>query len=229
LTTDEAIAALGLEKPTTIEEAHGAFKELTHLLAAEGDDKQLQDRAIRHQAWFRSALEALEAEQGDDSAERLNARGLACLKAGYLDGAVQAFSDAIGRGGAHGCNYNRGLTYLQMGDMDRATQDVKQASTLAPKELEIRTTLVKIYLRTQQYGLVRREGELLLKQKPDDTELLYDLALAWTLGDARHPSKAAEKLKQAVRIDREIRQRAEDDTAFDGIRDHPAFVGWQGR
>tara|TARA_B100000700_G_scaffold238132_1_gene264534 strand:- start:308 stop:646 length:339 start_codon:yes stop_codon:yes gene_type:complete len=112
LTTDQAIAALGLEKTNTIEDVRGAFEELTHLLAADHGDIRLLDRAARYQKWLRSALEFLKENLGDASAERLNARGLASLKAGDLDGAVQAFSDAIGRSRAYGYYYNRGLTYF---------------------------------------------------------------------------------------------------------------------
>ena len=227
MTVDEAVATLGLDKPTSLEKATEAFEDLCTLLDPEtARTPQLRERSEQHLEKVRQAHHLLKAHFGEDTAEGLNAKGLEYHKAGRHADAIEAFSDAIEKDKQYSFYYNRGLTRVQAGDYEKAIDDVKHATIMEPDRLELRETLARLHLRMAKYGLARREYEVLRRQDPRNAAVLYDIAVSWAL-EGSSVGKASAELRKAIAIDRSLRDKAMADPDFRDVMDHPAFQGWK--
>ena len=227
MTADEAAATLGLNKPATLPDAELAFEDLCIVCdPARVETDRLKERARVHLGKIHEAIETLRAHFSDDTAESLNARGLVHQRNGQLGDALEAFSRALELKKHCTYHYNRGLVHLQVGNQEKAIDDIKQASLMAPESVEVRESLGKLYLATAQYGLARREYEMVLRYKPENAAAHYANATSRALED-KSAGGASRSLINAIRLDPAYREMAEADQNFNGIRDYPNFQKWK--
>jgi tetratricopeptide (TPR) repeat protein len=180
-------------------------------LVAEGKYQQAIDA-------FTSALEEarksnLLANANEDEAEVYFQRGLAYLRSGFPDTAVQDFNDAINLTPDVGAMYEqRAHAHLELGDSYNALSDATQAIRLTPDNAGAYHIRGEVYLRRDRPERAVADLEQALKGDatlaPTIQPQLAQAYARWSdqLRGAGDEPAAAEKLAQARELDPNISQ-----------------------
>lgn len=69
--------------------------------------------------------------------------------------------------------YNRGRAYEELGNLDKALKDFREAVSVAPENLQLRQSLGLCYYKLDQFNSTINAMDDLLEKKPNDSEAFY--------------------------------------------------------
>ncbi len=174
---------------------------------------------------FTSALEearksSLLARANEDEAEVYFQRGLAYLRSGFPDTALEDFDDAINLMPNDGAMYQqRSRAYLELGDSYNALNDATQAIRLKPDNAPAYHLRGEVYLLRQRPDRAVADLEEALNREPslapDVQPQLAQAYARWSdeLRGAGDEAAAAEKLAKARQLDPSVTETAAIDQA----------------
>jgi tetratricopeptide (TPR) repeat protein len=191
-------AQASVESPAKVESGKQLLQEGKHEEAIDAFTEALKDARESN----------LLAQANQDEAEVYFQRGLAYLRSGFPDTAVQDFNAAINLLPSHGNMYEqRARAYVELGDSYNAMRDATQAIRLSPDNWDAYHIRGQVYLGREQYDRAVADLEQALEKKPDLAETIHpQLAEAYAkwsgqLIAAGNPAAAEEKLAKARAID----------------------------
>jgi tetratricopeptide (TPR) repeat protein len=134
-----------------------------------------QGRYSKAEAYFKKA-HSLDPE----SVLSLNNLGVVYQKTGKFDQAQHYYRQAIDIDPSFAQGYNNlGSVLLELGKEERAQQAYEKAVSLSAIDWESRRNLGHIYLNEKGYKKAAEHLQLALALKPQDPDILFDLALAY--------------------------------------------------
>ncbi|MGA1843672.1 MAG: tetratricopeptide repeat protein [bacterium] len=141
--------------------------------------------------------------------------GKAYYALGQTDAAIKAWQKALDlQPGSESVHLNLGNAYFEMGDFRKAQEEWRLA--LAGKHIDIPTHLVNmgmVYFQTEKYDKAVSAWEKAAELRPGDTNLLYNIALAYYQQGLYR--EAGDVLKECMRLQPDF-QNAQ--TLIDRIR-----------
>ena len=134
----------------------------------------------------------LTAQTVDSQAQEAFARGVALQQKGDLEGARQAYEEALGIAPQRvDVLSNLGLVYSEMGQQERAIKCYQEALKVDPKQYAVRFNLGIAYMQANQYEPARRELAKVVAAQPNNLRAHYLLGLC-LLKQGRLPEGTAE-------------------------------------
>jgi len=210
-------------KTGNYEQAVLAFSEA--LNSVEDDSRNAQVvRLARAQAYFgkgdlkgayKDVQEILGAGgvEGEMLASGLQLRGVLNLRQGREKRALGDFTEAIKTAHENDslrsvCFANRGITYINLGNFDKAVSDLNKAVELDPKSGFAYAGRGLAYLRKDKIEAARRDGEMALSLNPDgDTRKIAEKILTEMSVSASGPLSVTVPLNEGGHIFVHVRFR----------------------
>jgi tetratricopeptide (TPR) repeat protein len=180
--------------PDAIEKGRDLLKQGQYESAVDHFTRAL-DQARRHD---------LVAETNAREAQVYFDRGLAYLKMGFPDTAIEDFTAAIDLLPQHADAYQeRARAFVQLGDVYKSLRDCTQAIRLKPRSAEAYRLRGDVYMRRAQYDRAVADLQQAMKENPTLSEetgpQLGEAYFKWSqeLSEAGDAAGAAEKLAKA--------------------------------
>ncbi|MFB3040979.1 MAG: tetratricopeptide repeat protein [Candidatus Poribacteria bacterium] len=150
------------------------------------------------------------------------------MKNGELDDAIEAYTQAITHkkytiffANEPSAYNNLGQAYLRKGEYEPAITAFKKTIEMKPDAVQAYVNLATVFLKQNRLDLAIASCQNAIRIAPNSALAHYNLACVYALMGEEKP--AIESLKRALDLSTEIREFAQEESAFDNLRTHPLF------